>query len=508
MRLLAAVVILGLVLAPAVAQVDDRALSGEYRFVLLRYTQFARFPAQPAVKTGTIEFDGAGGLTSGSVSGPYSVRADGGLSLTSPVDGGVLIDAGISPALGPLTGLSPASEASFEWLIGIAAPEADFNSALFSGSYICFAILLSPFDPTASLIVVFGFESGDTTATLGPDGTGTIRFPASSGLGDFVFNSFVSSDGGLLAGTFDDQGVNGLFFAARGIEAFPGGRHWALELEVDRGRVSAGWGALRAGAGRARFSQRWVGPRGAFDYRGSSDFDLTDGVGLLGQTPVAATAGGTLIGGGVGTATGSLFLAHPAPDATSNEFHLAADVDAASFTTAAAAPGQLRSLFGSGLSTGEAAATQLPPPTELNGTSVTINGQLAPLLFVSSTQINYQVPNEAADPVLQVSVSGPRGESNQLVTALKPSSPALFTVDGSGTGSGIVTHADFSLVSAEAPAAPGEVLVSFLTGLGHLIQLPQVMVDGRAAEVFFAGRVEGFVGLDFFGGTYGLVPLA
>src|SRR5882724_8689345 len=69
-------------------------------------------------------------------------------------------------------------------------------------------------------------------------------------------------------------------------------------------------------------------------------------------------------------------------------------VNAASFT-APVAPGALISIFGVNLAPQTAAASQIPLPTSLAGVSVRFNNNVfAPLLFVSSTQINAQLPWE------------------------------------------------------------------------------------------------------------------
>ena len=56
-------------------------------------------------------------------------------------------------------------------------------------------------------------------------------------------------------------------------------------------------------------------------------------------------------------------------------------------------PGSLVSIFGTNLANATASASQLPLTTELSGTSVTVNGVKAPLLFVSPEQINLETPS-------------------------------------------------------------------------------------------------------------------
>jgi hypothetical protein len=58
------------------------------------------------------------------------------------------------------------------------------------------------------------------------------------------------------------------------------------------------------------------------------------------------------------------------------------------------APGSLASLFGVGMvpASVSAQATTIPLPANLGGLSLTVGGIPAPLLYVSSTQVNFQVP--------------------------------------------------------------------------------------------------------------------
>ena len=70
--------------------------------------------------------------------------------------------------------------------------------------------------------------------------------------------------------------------------------------------------------------------------------------------------------------------------------------DAAAFSPDAIAPGSLISIFGSGLAQGANSASATPLPLSLGDVSVTMNGIVAPVLYVSPGQINAQVPNEVA----------------------------------------------------------------------------------------------------------------
>lgn len=182
-------------------------------------------------------------------------------------------------------------------------------------------------------------------------------------------------------------------------------------------------------------------------------------------------------------------------------------VNAASFTTALA-PGSLVSIFGRMLSTDEGGARGLPLPTEMGGTNVTLNGRRLPLLYVSRTQINAQLPFDIQGPgTLRVTYSG--GSAEVPVTLTDPA-PAIFTA---GTERGTVIHANGTLVSDAAAARPGEVVSVFLTGLGRpdgeiaagmpapaspLISARgpiEAQIGGIPVTPSFAGLTPGFAGL-------------
>ncbi len=141
-------------------------------------------------------------------------------------------------------------------------------------------------------------------------------------------------------------------------------------------------------------------------------------------------------------------------------------VNAASFAPALA-PGELVSIFGSGLAADTSAAASLPLPNVLSGTTVTLNGTVLPLTYASSTQINALLPLDAqANGTLRVATASGFAE---VPVAISDTAPAIFP--------GGILHLDNTPVSSASPARPGEVLVIYMTGLG---QVDGGLINGQA----------------------------
>ena len=117
----------------------------------------------------------------------------------------------------------------------------------------------------------------------------------------------------------------------------------------------------------------------------------------------------------------------------------ATGVSAATFQEPVTA-GSLASAFGSGLSQTTATATSPPWPNSLGGIQLAFRDlagfiHLAPLLFVSPGQINYEVPPDLPDGVASIAVA-PAGssiiDSGQAINVSWDGAPSFFTVNGQG----------------------------------------------------------------------------
>ena len=190
-------------------------------------------------------------------------------------------------------------------------------------------------------------------------------------------------------------------------------------------------------------------------------------------------------------------------------------VNAAGFASGPVSPGSIVSIFGTNLATGTGAASSLPLPATINGTSVVINGSPAPLFFVSPTQINAQVPAELEGQIqgsLTVTVNGQTSPAQTV--RLAPFGPGVFATNQQGTGQGAILDASGILLDPSHPAIPGStVLQIYCTGLGAVtnqppsgtpapstplaatVTTPTVTIGGAPATVLFSGLAPGFVGL-------------
>ncbi len=175
--------------------------------------------------------------------------------------------------------------------------------------------------------------------------------------------------------------------------------------------------------------------------------------------------------------------------------------EAAAFRPGLPRPGGLASIFTTGLGVeGTVTANEIPLPYELAGVSVRVGGAQAPLLSVTGTgamqQINFQVPFEAQSREVEVR----RGAVSSFAEPL-PVGPGIFGV----------RHQSGAPVTAADPAAPGETIVIYATGLGPLssylpsgypapgpapaAETPVVRIGNLAADVVYAGLAPGYVGL-------------
>ncbi len=203
----------------------------------------------------------------------------------------------------------------------------------------------------------------------------------------------------------------------------------------------------------------------------------------------------------------------------------AAHVSAANYRGATLAPESIIAAFGSNLATGTLAATTVPLPTTLAGTTVKVRDsfgteRLASLFFVSPTQVNYQVPAGTANGAASIVIASSNGQASQTNVQIASVAPGLFTADASGQGLAAAyvlrIKADGSRSNepvAQFDAAQGRFiakpidlglatdqvfLILYGNGFRYRSSLTAVVaqVGSVAATVGYAGLQGDFVGLD------------
>ena len=154
----------------------------------------------------------------------------------------------------------------------------------------------------------------------------------------------------------------------------------------------------------------------------------------------------------------------------------------ATVRSTAVAPGQLVTLFGSGigpntgasfmgLDTGALFPFFPPVPTSLGDTQVFFNGVAAPMLFAQANQVNAIVPFEVLQQgdTANVQISH-GGQTTQTVTvSVVKKQPGIFTTGGTGSGQAVVQNADGKLNSSSNLAAKGSTISILATGAGQTI---------------------------------------
>jgi uncharacterized protein (TIGR03437 family) len=178
------------------------------------------------------------------------------------------------------------------------------------------------------------------------------------------------------------------------------------------------------------------------------------------------------------------------------------------------APGSLISLFGANLSPINIANNEIPLPTALGESCMTVNGMAAPVLFASPNQVNAQLPFTISGNATLILVT-PGGISDSINLRILSSAPGIFQANLGpiGTFPTVLRAENNQLVTLSNPVHRGDTLVIFLTGLGvtepavaagqaspasppaEALITPSVELGGVSLPTDFAGLSPGSVGL-------------
>jgi uncharacterized protein (TIGR03437 family) len=217
----------------------------------------------------------------------------------------------------------------------------------------------------------------------------------------------------------------------------------------------------------------------------------------------------------------AVLLAAPSLEAWQTQSTLAPSYSTASILNAATnlssgfAPYSIVSIYGTNLSF--TTASMVPAngtmPVILGGVTVYFGLTQASLFYVSPNQINVLVPYNLQPGTKTITVVREGTSGPPVNLALTETAPGLFHLDPTTI---LATHADGSVITPEAPAAAGEVVVIYAIGLGRtvpdltagsapatartilhagdlVVVLNNAPVD--AGSVLYAGVTPGFAGL-------------
>ncbi len=184
------------------------------------------------------------------------------------------------------------------------------------------------------------------------------------------------------------------------------------------------------------------------------------------------------------------------------------------------APNTFVSIYGTNLayatraiSPDDVRAGTLPTALIGGGVHVLLNMLPANLYFVSPNQVNILIPPSLAPGKVKLQLVNDALAGPAVEIMLEAAAPALFEVEDHRV---VATHGNGPLVTPEAPAAAGEIVVLYASGLGatspaalpnRLAEIPaqvadlehfQVEIGGAAvarADILYAGLTPGFGGL-------------
>ena len=552
----------------APAQIASNAtLNGGYYFRhLFIVTDGGTGVADTRTSAGTINFDGNGGFSvlgqqlvktaapvTLSGSGTYTVKPGGVATLSSSVLGSGSINARLGAAA--LVGASTeAGPTVFDLFIAIPISSVTLSNTALTGPYYV-SSLEFPGGGTTNIrntnfkITANGAGGVAESAVLGqarnlgnrlttqtispitylvsPDATGILNFPTAGGqtetsqLISGPKNIYVSPDGNYFIGGSLTAGSHGMVV---GVKAFASGAtntSWngffysaGLRFDADRSRFASNAAAINATSVGAVFGRRTRQSDGLFDASTVATYSLgADGSGAFTSTPGRVNV----------AATGNLFSTSGVDVTDSFSYELSFGMrmlrqsasgvfidpqrvlNGASFALGyPVSPGGFVTLFGSGLAAQTTTAKTFPFPLTLGGVSATVNGRAAPLYLVSPGQLSLVVPYSTTGNTATIIVTNGTA-SNAVEVPLSATAPGIFSLTQNGLGDGAVLHANYSVVNADSPALPGEIVQVFLSGMGSVTPSvadgaaapsaqpatvnarTSVTIGGQSAQIFFNG---------------------
>jgi uncharacterized protein (TIGR03437 family) len=413
-----------------------------------------------------------------------------------------------------------------------------------SGNYSATIVVNAPKANTTIVNYTVTLEVGDAAPLLNvttPDPGGTIAFNyVTGGAAPAHKNMSVMSIGGALSASITLSGGSWLKATPTGNIALVG-LPSSVDVSVDpTGLIPGAYNAkivvasatasnktvtvpvsLNVSAGKPTLSAVW--PLGALVNTASNvvvtitgtNFFSTSSVTLGGKAVtsifISSTTLMSTITPDLMTSAGKFLLTVTTPTAASASTdvvnfwvyppgpQILAVANTASYNTNTVSPGGIVTIYGLNLGPDPAppalvtvfpGADPIPAnlPTVGQATSVLIDGNAAPILYTSPTQVSCIVPFAAfakvKNPVIQVNLSVTYGTKSQdLPVTVVAADPGIFTTDASGTGQGAIlningTTGNMTVNGSTNPALKGSAIAIYITGFGTTN-----CVDGAAPNV-------------------------
>ncbi len=122
-----------------------------------------------------------------------------------------------------------------------------------------------------------------------------------------------------------------------------------------------------------------------------------------------------------------------------------------------------------------APGVQVPLPNSLGGLTARWNGSVAaPILLVRPDEALIQIPWELQGQAsAELQLVGRTQATEVETVSLAHAAPELFTLNGHGSGQGLIYSRDSQLADAGNPVWPGSEVVLYCTGLGAVSHQPR-----------------------------------
>jgi uncharacterized protein (TIGR03437 family) len=174
-------------------------------------------------------------------------------------------------------------------------------------------------------------------------------------------------------------------------------------------------------------------------------------------------------------------------------------------------PGSIFNLYGDSLSNATATNANVPWARSLSGVSILINGVLAPLYYISPTQINGQIPYETQAGTATATITVNGSSPAQIGFSVVPASPSILVY---GNNQAVAVNQNGQVNAPDVPATVGDYEVLYLSGIGQsvpavptgagapsvspfaLINYPySITLNGQPCTVVFMGLAPGYPAL-------------